>query len=79
MNYHIILTERCNSQCKYYYEKSLNEFENKTSEVFDFDFFQPVRSGIDIKKLKAFLSKDKNPVLIFYGGEPLLEVEKIKK
>ena len=29
--------------------------------------------------LKKFINKDKNPVIIFYGGEPLLQINKIMK
>ncbi len=79
MHYHIILTEVCNSRCRYCYEKSMKEFDNGLKERFDFDFSQPSRFNFDIQKLKNFLLKDPNPVLIFYGGEPLLEIEKIKK
>lgn len=79
MHYHIILTEKCNSQCRYCYEKSLKEFDNELDKKFDFDFSSPCTSNIDIKKLKQFLEKDENPTIIFYGGEPLLQIEKIKK
>ncbi len=79
MHYHLILTELCNSQCKYCYEKSMQEFENGLEEKFEFDFSEPDVSVLDLTSLKNFLAKDKNAVLIFYGGEPLLESEKIKK
>ena len=79
MHYHIILTEKCNSECKYCYEKSMKEFDNKLKEKFKFDYSGPEKSEVDIQKLKRFLEKDKEPVLIFYGGEPLLEIEKIKE
>jgi len=79
MHYHIILTETCNSKCRYCYEKSLKEFDNHLDKKFKFDFSAPESSVVDIKKLRNFLEKDKNPVLIFYGGEPLLEIEKIEK
>ncbi|MEM2956498.1 MAG: TIGR04084 family radical SAM/SPASM domain-containing protein [Candidatus Pacearchaeota archaeon] len=79
MYYHIILTELCNSKCKYCYEKSMNEFGNELNKIFKFDFSAPEKSEVDIKKLNRFLLKDKNAVLIFYGGEPLLEIEKIKE
>jgi len=78
MHYHIILTERCDSECKYCYEKSLNEFGNDLDKKFKFNFSEPEESIVNIGKLKEFISKDKNPVIIFYGGEPLLEIEKIK-
>ena len=81
MHYHILLTEKCNSQCKYCYEKSLNESMLKTDigRRFKFDFSAPETSEVNIKQLKNFLDKDANPTLIFYGGEPLLEADKIMK
>jgi len=79
MHYHLILTNLCNSRCKYCYEKSFKEFDNELDKKFQFDFSEPDKTNLDIKKLKEFLSKDKNAVLIFYGGEPLLELEKIKQ
>ncbi|VVB82052.1 7-carboxy-7-deazaguanine synthase [uncultured archaeon] len=79
MHYHLILTELCNSQCKYCYEKSMKEFENDLDKKFQFDFSEPEKMQIRLEELKKFLEKDKNPVLIFYGGEPLLEIEKIEE
>ncbi len=79
MHFHIILTERCNSHCKYCYEKSLKEFDNGLQEKWEFDLDVPVNSEVEIKKLKKFLEQDENPTLIFYGGEPLLQIEKIKE
>ena len=77
MHYHIILTEDCNLQCKYCYEKSMQEFDNGLDKKFKFDFCEPCDSSVDLAKLKKFLSQDPNPVLIFYGGEPLLKANKI--
>jgi len=79
MHYHLILTELCNSKCRYCYGKSLREFKNKLSKKFKFDFSAPPVLSISVTKLRNFLKKDKNPVLIFYGGEPLLEIDKIKE
>jgi putative peptide-modifying radical SAM enzyme len=55
------------------------KFDNSLNKVFTFDNSAPVKSEVGVKRLKEFLSKDKNAVLIFYGGEPLLEIEKIKQ
>lgn len=79
MHYHLLLTELCNSKCRYCYEKSLKEFDNQLDKKFKFDFKSPSKTQINVRNLKKFLSKDKNPVLVFYGGEPLLEIEKIKE
>ncbi|MGD9275916.1 MAG: TIGR04084 family radical SAM/SPASM domain-containing protein [Candidatus Pacearchaeota archaeon] len=78
MHFHIILTEKCNSRCKYCFEKSMNEFENGLDKKWEFDLDAPIESVVEIEKLKSFLEKDENPTLIFYGGEPLLKIEKIK-
>ncbi|MFA5992471.1 MAG: TIGR04084 family radical SAM/SPASM domain-containing protein [Candidatus Pacearchaeota archaeon] len=77
MHYHIILTEKCNSKCKYCYEKSLKEFNNELDKKFKFNFSSPEDSQVNIKKLKEFIEKDKEAVIVFYGGEPLLQIPKI--
>jgi len=78
MHYHILLTESCNSQCRYCYGKSQQE-PNILQEKFKFDFLSPEFSKIDVEQLKVFLDKDKSPIIIFYGGEPLLNLEKLKE
>ena len=77
MHYHIILTENCNLRCRYCYEKSFAEFDNGLDEKFKFDFSDPEYSVVELEKLKKFLTQDNEPVLIFYGGEPLLQWKKI--
>jgi putative peptide-modifying radical SAM enzyme len=79
MYFHLILTEKCNSQCRYCYEKSEKEFGNKLTDKFKFDFSAPCDSEIDVKQLRKFILKDKEPKIIFYGGEPLLNITKIKE
>lgn len=51
----------------------------KINKTFKFDFQMPDRISYSVEDLKNFVKKDKNPVLTFYGGEPLLEIEKIKE
>ncbi len=79
MYWHILLTEKCNSECKYCYEKSMKEFDNGLDKKFKFDFTEPCSSEINLDKLKKFLSQDKTPVVVFYGGEPLLNISKLKE
>ncbi len=76
MHYHIILTERCNSRCKYCYEKSMEEFENGLEAKWQFDE-SPFYSVVEVEKLKKFLKPE--DTLIFYGGEPLIMIDKIKE
>jgi len=79
MYFHIILTEKCGSRCRYCYEKSQEEFGEKLNERFQFDFSSPCDSELDVRQLKEFISKDNNPHIIFYGGEPLMNIEKMKE
>ncbi len=79
MHYHIILTTKCNSQCKYCYEKSMNDFDTDIEQKVNLDLSAPESSEIDATALKKFINKDINPVIIFYGGEPLLNINKIKE
>ncbi len=79
MHYHIILTEKCNLRCKYCYEKSLDEFDNKLEKKFEFDFSEPSELKVDLVRLKRFLRKDPKAVLVFYGGEPLMKIDLIKR
>jgi uncharacterized protein len=67
-----MVTDRCNLQCRYCYQKSMEDtgidsgftVRCVNSSVFD----------VEVNRLKMFLEKDCNPVIIFYGGEPLLEI-----
>jgi len=77
MHFHIILTEKCNSQCRYCYEKSMKEFDNGLDKKFEFDYSAPPNLEIDINQLKSFIEKDENPTIIFYGGEPLVNQGKL--
>ena len=52
----------------------MKEFDNGLTEKWDFDFDVPCDTEVDLEKLKTFISKDKDPVIIFYGGEPLLQI-----
>jgi uncharacterized protein len=79
MHYHLILTDQCNSECRYCYQKSLQDTEGPSLRPFTYDFSAPPTSTVTVERLREFLEKDEDPVLIFYGGEPLLEIEKIKE
>jgi uncharacterized protein len=78
MHYHIILTELCNSECRYCYAKSMCE-ENDLNKQFKFDFDAPYISAVATEKIKKFLLRDKEPTLVFYGGEPLLQIDRVKE
>jgi uncharacterized protein len=55
----------------------MKEFENGLEKKWEFDSSVPVDSEISVEDLKKFLKAD--DTLIFYGGEPLLKLDKIKE
>ncbi len=59
MLYFLFLSQACNLRCAYC---------GGTPE----DEIMPLRISYDLKDLKTFLSRDPNPTIIFYGGEPLI-------
>ncbi len=62
MQYHLVLTERCNKQCSYC---------GGTRHLEGI----PLQVKYPIDDLIQFLGKDPEPVIGFYGGEPLLALE----
>jgi uncharacterized protein len=64
MHYHIILTKDCNLNCSYCGGGSDS---------------QPKEIQYKISDLESFLSHDGTPFIEFYGGEPLLRIETMKK
>lgn len=77
MYYHIILTEKCNSRCKYCYQKSMQEFDNGLKDKFEFDYTASCDSEVKGVDVAGFL-KD-GDCLIFYGGEPLVNFQKMRE
>jgi len=69
--YHLILTDACNLCCTYCRGKAfVVDSPDQPGITIDEDL--PVDLDIDLDDLYRFLAKDPDPVLILYGGEPLL-------
>ncbi|MEA3558726.1 MAG: TIGR04084 family radical SAM/SPASM domain-containing protein [Candidatus Thermoplasmatota archaeon] len=66
MQYHVLTTERCNLNCSYC---------GGTRELPGI----PLDISYDMDDLVRFISKDKDAVIGFYGGEPLLNMEYMEK
>lgn len=62
MQYHLVLTEQCNKQCTYC---------GGTRHIEGI----PLTHTYDIDDLVAFMRRDPEPVIGFYGGEPLLAMD----
>jgi uncharacterized protein len=78
MFFHIILTGECNSQCRYCFGEALEDFDDGL-QGFEIDYSLPKRMNYDVSLLDRFCRRDPECVLTFYGGEPLLCINEIRR
>ena len=78
MFFHLLLTTNCDLKCKYCYEKSCDDIDSDFGN-FNIDYEVPTEINYDLDHLAKFIKKDPEPILIFYGGEPMLYNNKIKQ
>ena len=78
MFFHVILTCECNLQCRYCFGESLDDFDEDFGDI-EVDYDLPKKISYNVDLLDKFCRKDPDCVLTFYGGEPLLCVDKIKQ
>lgn len=78
MHYYITLNSECNLRCRYCYGKCCNDF-GVDFGALEIDHSLPTSIRYNIVDLKSFLGKDPEPSIIFYGGEPLLRIDLLKK
>lgn len=76
MLYFVLLTNACNLKCKYCFEKAFEDSDIEFPEEIDEMNNEIKFSPNDIKK---FIKNDKKPYLIFYGGEPTLRIDFMRK
>jgi uncharacterized protein len=79
MFFHLILTSDCNLQCKYCFGESLEDFDYDFGDDIDVDYNLPRNINYDVELLNNFCAKDSDCVLTFYGGEPLLQADKLRE
>ena len=79
MFFHLILTSDCNLQCKYCFGESLEDFDYNFGDEIDVDYNLPRNINYDVELLNNFCGKDSDCVLTFYGGEPLLQADKLRE
>jgi putative peptide-modifying radical SAM enzyme len=77
--YHLIVTDNCNLCCSYCRAKAFDERTDDDSVRIEVDSDLPVEPEYDLEELYAFLARDPCPVLTFYGGEPLLRDDLIRR
>jgi len=71
-NLYLVLTHKCNLECQYcFVSQSFTEKERKVIMTPDI-----AKRGIDLwaKHIKRNIVKDNNYLIIFYGGEPLMNL-----
>ncbi len=78
LNFYLTLNTDCNLQCRYCYGKSCEDFGSDFHDL-QIDESTPRLIEYDIQTLRSFLRDDPNLLLIFYGGEPLLQRRKMEQ
>ncbi len=79
MFFHVILTSDCNLQCKYCFGESLDDFDEDFGDNIEVDYDLPRKLNYDVALLDGFCRQDPECVLTFYGGEPLLQADKLRQ
>ncbi len=75
------LTEKCNLKCTYCaYLELYADYDPRDGKELDIDYAKNLIEYIfDLKKRNNLLNKQEKIILTFYGGEPLLKIDLIKK
>jgi putative peptide-modifying radical SAM enzyme len=80
MFFHVILTTECNSECRYCFGEALDDVDvDEDFSGFDVDYHLPRTIDYDVGALDRFCAKDPECVVTFYGGEPLLCIDEMKR
>jgi len=81
MFFHIILTTDCNLECAYCHGKSCEDMESDwdTKMGLKIDYGIPPQPVWKVSELKSFIEKDSEAWVSFYGGEPALRMDLIRK
>ncbi|MDR2944970.1 MAG: TIGR04084 family radical SAM/SPASM domain-containing protein [Methanosarcinales archaeon] len=78
VNFFITLTMACDLECRYCYGEVCDCFDDFDDGIA-VDYDVPETISYETAALRDFIEKDKEAIIIFYGGEPLLELEKMKE
>jgi len=78
VNFYVTLTNKCNMQCRYCYGKACEDFGSDFRDL-TIDYSLPSSITYDTERLREFMQGDREPVVVFYGGEPLLQMDKLRE
>jgi putative peptide-modifying radical SAM enzyme len=79
MFFHLLLTSDCNLQCKYCFGESLDDFDEEFGDDIQIDYNLPRKANYSVEMLNDFITKDPDCILTFYGGEPLMFMDKLRE
>lgn len=79
MFFHVMLTSKCNLQCRYCFGESLDDFDEDFGDGLEVEYELPSKISYAVDALDRFCRKDPDCVLTFYGGEPLLRIEDLER
>ncbi|MBS7608096.1 TIGR04084 family radical SAM/SPASM domain-containing protein [Candidatus Bathyarchaeota archaeon] len=78
MFFHVMLTTDCDLECRYCFGEASEDFVGDFGG-FSVDYCLPKHISYDFGQLKRFCGLDPDCVLIFYGGEPLLCLDDVRR
>jgi len=78
VHYYVTLTNNCNLKCRYCYGKACEDFGSDFHGL-SVDYSLPTSLAYDTETLRKFLQRDREPAVVFYGGEPLLRMDKLRE
>lgn len=78
MQFYVTLTNSCNLKCTYCYGKACEDFGSDFHDL-SIDYSLPNSMVYSTEALERFLRKDQDPIVIFYGGEPLLRIDRLRE
>jgi len=78
VHFYVTLTNNCNMQCRYCYGKACEDFGSNFRDLA-IDYSLPSSIAYDTETLREFMQRDREPAVVFYGGEPLLQMDKLRE
>lgn len=79
MHIFVTLTSQCNLKCSYCYGKCCDDFGSNGDRFGEIDYSLPKNIAYASSGLKSFSEREALESVIFYGGEPLLRVDRIQE
>ena len=78
MHFYVTLTNNCNMKCRYCYGKACEDFGSDFRDLA-IDYSLPSSIAYDTETLRKFMQRDRDPAIVFYGGEPLLQIDRLRE